>query len=365
LNKAIINRRAFRLLLGAASLVSAVVVSAAPVLAGSGDVLRTTPVDNTDQILNISGSSTVYPFIDVLEEQFEALHSGWDVQTVCSSSGEGSANLDAHLVDIANCSSVKTSGSGYTFTDHLVARDAVCIVVSDDCTLTDISRAQLVGIYEGSITNWSELGWASGGSIEPVARVTTSGTRAAFLDLLKTPGLTEAEELATIGSATRMETNGEMVTKISTDAEGNAIGYVGVGYSVAAGMKALTLEGQAPTVDNIINKTYTGCRYLHEYTISQAQIPSYYEPMTVTFINFVLSDAGQKAVEDEGFVTILPYWDPNGDNAANIGDVAFIGLKWNQSGANGWCREDVNDDGSVNIGDVATLGLHWNQTWAY
>jgi hypothetical protein len=59
-----------------------------------------------------------------------------------------------------------------------------------------------------------------------------------------------------------------------------------------------------------------------------------------------------------------PHWDPNYDYAANIGDVSYIGLWWNQEGPNGWIIPDTNVDGGINIGDVATLGMFWNETWA-
>jgi hypothetical protein len=61
----------------------------------------------------------------------------------------------------------------------------------------------------------------------------------------------------------------------------------------------------------------------------------------------------------------IPYWDPNYDYTANIGDVSALGLRWNQTGPGGWVVEDVNGDGGVNIGDVSTLGMFWNETWGY
>jgi hypothetical protein len=40
-----------------------------------------------------------------------------------------------------------------------------------------------------------------------------------------------------------------------------------------------------------------------------------------------------------------------------------IGLRWGETGADGWIREDVNNDGAVDIGDVVVIGLHWGETW--
>ena len=58
-----------------------------------------------------------------------------------------------------------------------------------------------------------------------------------------------------------------------------------------------------------------------------------------------------------------PDWDPSGDGVCNINDVVVIGLKWGQTGADGWIPEDVNSDGVININDVVVIGLHWGETW--
>ncbi len=58
-----------------------------------------------------------------------------------------------------------------------------------------------------------------------------------------------------------------------------------------------------------------------------------------------------------------PQWDLNGDHICNIGDVVKVGLRWGESGDDGWIPEDLNSDGAINIGDVVVIGLYWGQTW--
>jgi hypothetical protein len=58
-----------------------------------------------------------------------------------------------------------------------------------------------------------------------------------------------------------------------------------------------------------------------------------------------------------------PDWDLNKDHICDINDIVIVGLQWNNTGDNGWIKEDVNKDGIVNISDVVTIGLHFGDTW--
>jgi DMSO/TMAO reductase YedYZ molybdopterin-dependent catalytic subunit len=58
-----------------------------------------------------------------------------------------------------------------------------------------------------------------------------------------------------------------------------------------------------------------------------------------------------------------PEWDLNGDRICDIGDVVKVGLRWGETGSDGWVPEDLNSDGIVDIGDVVVVGLYWGQTW--
>ena len=84
-----------------------------------------------------------------------------------------------------------------------------------------------------------------------------------------------------------------------------AIGYSGMGYATAA-VKKLKLASKpgAPAVEASVeavhDRTYPLARSLHVYTLGepQAELKAY--------IDWILSDAGQKVVEDSGYVPVPP-----------------------------------------------------------
>jgi phosphate transport system substrate-binding protein len=84
-----------------------------------------------------------------------------------------------------------------------------------------------------------------------------------------------------------------------------AIGYSGMGYATP-GVKMLKVAVKkgdpavAPTVAGVHDKTYPLARSLHLYTLG--------EPTGAVkqYVDWILSDAGQKVVEDSGYVPIPP-----------------------------------------------------------
>jgi phosphate transport system substrate-binding protein len=82
-----------------------------------------------------------------------------------------------------------------------------------------------------------------------------------------------------------------------------AIGYSGMGYATS-GVKMLKVapkEGQpayAPTVQNTLAKNYPISRSLLVYTLGEPQGP------VKLYIDWMLSDAGQKVVEASGYVPV-------------------------------------------------------------
>lgn len=84
-----------------------------------------------------------------------------------------------------------------------------------------------------------------------------------------------------------------------------AIGYSGMGYATPQ-VKMLKVAEKAgapaypPTVENTMNKTYPIARSLHLYTLGEPQ------GAVKAYIDWILSDEGQKIVEQTGYVPIPP-----------------------------------------------------------
>jgi len=146
---------------------------------------------------------------------------------------------------------------------------------------------QLKAMYTGEITKWSQVG-GSGGTIVVISRDTASGTFEVFNELvLKGSKLTSASLM--------MASNKEIAETIAKTPD--AIGYIGLGY-LTSDVKALKLDGVVPSETTVLNKTYKVARPLFMYTNGEPR------GAVKDFVDFVISDEGQKFVKEVGFVAI-------------------------------------------------------------
>ncbi len=263
-----------------------------------------------EKTVSIKGSSTVLPIAEACAEEFMKDN---DVQITVSGGGSsvGIKAVAEGTVDIGDASrAAKPSDvediDGVDFddlVDNVVAYDGIAIVVSKDvydANVTNLTMDQVYKIYAGEISNWNELGGPDK-EIFVNDRATTSGTRAAFLELVTNStgyALDDFEEdggKIAEGGKTNQE-NANVVTSIKNDDAG--IGYVGLGYIDEDTCPALEIDEIYPSLETVLDGTYPISRSLHMYTLG--------EPTGAVkdFIDYVQSDAGQQIVEDEGFVPL-------------------------------------------------------------
>jgi len=74
-----------------------------------------------------------------------------------------------------------------------------------------------------------------------------------------------------------------------------SIGYVGLGY-ISSQVKALTLDGVMPSSENVLSNKYKLGRPLFMYTNGSPK------GVVKDFLDFILSEEGQKLVKEAGFV---------------------------------------------------------------
>lgn len=143
----------------------------------------------------------------------------------------------------------------------------------------------------------SEDSQEAAGDITVITREDGSGTRGAFIEL------TGVEETDADGNKTD-KTTADAVTLRSTDAvltqvKGNAaaIGYISLS-SMNGDVKALSIEGVEPTVDNIKQDKYAIARPFNiatKGTLSDA---------AQDFVNYIMSKDGQTVIEEQGCVSV-------------------------------------------------------------
>lgn len=123
-----------------------------------------------------------------------------------------------------------------------------------------------------------------------------SGTRGAFIELF---GIEEKDADGNKIDNTTEEANITNSTEVMLTAiAGNdyAIGYVSLG-SLNDTVKALKVDGAEAIADNIKAGTYKIARPFNIATKGEAS------GLAADFINFILSDEGQKVIEDNGYIS--------------------------------------------------------------
>ena len=177
-----------------------------------------------------------------------------------------------------------------------IALDGIAVVANNSVLIDNLTLDQIAGIYTGEITNWSEVGGADK-AIVVITGDEASGTRAAFQEL--TIEKVFGKEAVFLKDAITVESNGDMVTKAGSTPD--SIGFCGLGYvdkAISSGAKTILIDGSEPTVDNILDGSYSISRKLNVITLGEP------EGFAAEFIAYLLGADGQTIVEDEGFIAL-------------------------------------------------------------
>jgi phosphate transport system substrate-binding protein len=260
-------------------------------------------------IIQDKGSDTMVNVAQIWAEEYREVAPGVEVEVSGGGSGVGIAALIKGAVDMANASremkpeeieATIQNNAGKTPEEFVVGYDALAVYVNKDNPLNEISLAQLAQIYveNGSITRWSQLGItlpeAKDDTIILVSRQSSSGTYEFFREHVLGNKDYRLGSRDLNGSKEVVELVGNTLT---------AIGYSGMGYATAD-VKMLKLSAEegapafAPTVENAMRKQYPLARSLQIYTLGEPQ------GALKEYIDWILSDPGQKILADCGYVPL-------------------------------------------------------------
>jgi len=252
------------------------------------------------QAQKIKGSDTVLPLSQKFAESFMKINPSQTVTVTGGGSGVGILALLEGTTDLAQLSRKikfderqKLQSSGKSAKEITVAYDALAVVVHPSNKVENLTREQLEGIFTGKIKNWKEVG-GEDLRIIPYARETSSGTYEFFRESV----LKNKNYMTGIMS---MPATGAVVQSVSQTK--GAIAYIGLAYMNRT-VKSIHVsydKGKTyiePSVENAKNSTYPIVRPLFYYYEAKS------EKTVKPFIDFVLSDAGQKIVSEIGFITV-------------------------------------------------------------
>ena len=97
-------------------------------------------------------------------------------------------------------------------------------------------------------------------------------------------------------SAQKMAGNEQIAAEVGKNA--NGVGYVGLAYTQAQGIKVVPIDGTLPSVESVQQKKYPYARPTFYYTNGDPA------GLVKSFVEFTLSAEGQKIVAGAGFVPI-------------------------------------------------------------
>ena len=234
-------------------------------------------------VITMAGSTSMERFANALAESFMVKYPGVTVTVEFTGSSAGIASVLAGSVDIGNSSRTlkdeeKTSGA----VENIVAIESIVVITDKTNTTTDLGTDQLVGIYQGGIRNWSEVG----GDDEPivvVGREAGSGTRDAFEELLGSED--------TCAYANELSSTGAVMAKVA--ATPGAIGYVSPDV-LDDTVQILSLDGIEPTEENIKAGRYLLCRPF--VMVTNGEIAKQNEVVQELFA-YLKSEEGQELIK--------------------------------------------------------------------
>lgn len=268
---------------------------------GAEEAEPTTGGSTTEELegsINIQGSDTMLNVSTAWSEAFMDENPGVDISVQGGGSGTGIAALINGTVDFANASrnmkdeeKTELEGKGGTVVETEVAIDGIAVIVNPANGVADLTIAQLGEIFRGEKTNWKDFGGADK-EIVIVSRDSSSGTYEYFKEAVVA---VDDENLEFAQSAKLLPSSQAIVDEVK--ANDAAIGYVGLGY-LTPDVKVVAVEGVQASVDTAADGSYPISRYLYMYSNGEA------EGVMAAYLDWILGDAGQQVVADEGFVPL-------------------------------------------------------------
>ncbi len=201
--------------------------------------------DNTQLsgIVNTNGSTSMEKVMGYLKEGFAEVQPGITINYTASGSSAGITGAQDGTCDIGLASrDLKDGETGVK--PITVAKDGIAIVVNPQNPVANLSVEQIAQLATGEITNWSEVG-GNDGQVVFMGREAGSGTRDGFESITGTEDACKYQNEYT--------STGEVIAAVASNP--NAIGYASLS-SVDETVKAITVDGVAPTEETVLDGTY-------------------------------------------------------------------------------------------------------------
>jgi phosphate transport system substrate-binding protein len=272
-----------------------------------GSSNNSTASDSPAKYIENKGSDTIVNLALAWAEKYQSDHPDVRISVTGGGSGTGIASLVNGTVDIANASRkikeeevAEAKTNGINPVEHIIARDAIAVIVNPNNPVSELTLQQISDIYSGKYVNWQEVG----GEDRPIVRLsreTNSGTHVYFLETVLRLGSKEDKTLFSMDTLLLPSSEG-IISEVRDNP--NAIGYDGLGY-VPKDLKMVAIAKKAgepyvlPSIETVNDKSYAIARDLYMYTNGEPA------GLIKEYLDWILSDEAQLIVAELGFVPVL------------------------------------------------------------
>jgi phosphate transport system substrate-binding protein len=241
--------------------------------------------------ITASGSTALAPLVKSVATSYQGKCSGATITVNLGGSKTGLSQVESGAVNIGNSDVKANPVTQADLVDHQVCVVIFAVIVNKDVTVTNLTTTQIQGIYNGTTTNWNQVGGPNL-PIIVVSRPASSGTRATFVKYVN-----GGPEKVSGPSSLTTDSTGTVITNVAQN--NGAIGYAATGAAMKnSGVSLISIDGNAPTAANVENNTYKFWNIEHMYTKGPATA------LSQAFIDYMTSPDAITIAQQQDYVPI-------------------------------------------------------------
>ena len=256
----------------------------------------------TENLPRIDGAAALFPvysaFVNAVYPNTTKLNDG---AFVYNNTPEGYRLLAEKQTDIfigvyPSDEQKKYAEENHTMFEYTpIGTEAFVFFVHKDNPVTNLTTEQIKDIYSGKITNWKEVG----GKNEKIAAFQRNEGSGSQSMLKRFMGDTPIMEAPTEKVTNLMSGIIEQVAdyKSKTNSIGFSFRYYVEGIIKNPNIKMISIDGAAPTADNIRNGSYPILTPIYAVTYKENQNDNVHK-----LLEWILSDEGKNIINETGYV---------------------------------------------------------------
>lgn len=272
-----------------------------------GETQTTTqPILSLEEYPIVDGSTANLPMMAKIMERTTGISAEQAERlSTCAKTSEAWINLAESRSDLllvyeaADVTKDALTEIGTDLSITPIGRDALVFIVNENNPVESLTQQQLIDIYSGKITNWSEVG-GEDMPIQAFQRPESSGSQSLFMKLLM------ANDTPTDAPTEfRPSAMGDLIEVLasynnSADALGYSVFYYASYMYTQPGLKFIAVDGVTPSDETIADGSYP---LLNEYYLAiRADEPA--DSPTRKLHDWILSPDGTQAIKDAGYIPL-------------------------------------------------------------